>query len=297
MDSEHLKSQVPAMDALSLMPISGLTRRQLWRHTLPHSVPSPSFLWFVRGNARLIIEGRAIGIGPNVCVTLPAQTAFAIEPGAQTQATFVQIPTSGLLPMPMGVHLIRINDISTQGELSGLLDRIAQGQTSDRPEAKRATFARLMLVSSILERLTGPDTAQTAQLASQKLSARFTREVEQCYATGATLNDIGDMLGVTPTHLTRTFKTTCGITAARYLGDRLMHAARCALIDTPNSAAEIARDLGFSSPAYFSRAFLHHAGETPGKFRNHQRPNTHQSNAASGKIHPTQSDQPTSIMT
>jgi len=113
MDIEHLKSQVPAMDALSVMPISGLTRRQVWRHTLPHSVPRPSFLWFVRGNARLIIEGRAIGIGPNVCVTLPAQTAFAIEPGAQTQATFVQIPTSPLLPMPEGVHLIRVNDIGT----------------------------------------------------------------------------------------------------------------------------------------------------------------------------------------
>ena len=296
MDIEHLKSQVPAMDALSVMPISGLTRRQVWRHTLPHSVPRPSFLWFVRGNARLIIEGRAIGIGPNVCVTLPAQTAFAIEPGAQTQATFVQIPTSPLLPMPKGVHLIRVNDIGTQGELSGLLDRIAKGQTSGGLGSERAALARLMLVSSMLERLTGPDTAQTAQSASQKLSARFTREVEQCYATGATLNDIGDMLGVTPTHLTRTFKSTCGMTAARYLGDRLMHAARSELIDTPNSAAEIARDLGFSSPAYFSRAFLHHAGETPGKFRNHHRPNRHQSDAASGKIRPAQSDQRVSLM-
>ncbi|KGK78916.1 hypothetical protein PM03_10105 [Thalassobacter stenotrophicus] len=297
MDIEHLKSQVPAMDALSLMPISGLTRRQVWRHTLPHSVPGPSFLWFVRGNARLIIEGRAIGIGPNVCVTLPAQTAFAIEPGAQTQATFVQIPISPLLPMPEGVHLIRVNDIGTQGELSGLLDRIAKGQTSGGPGSERAALARLMLVSSMLERLTGPDTAQTAQSASQKLSARFTREVEQCYATGATLTDIGDMLDVTPTHLTRTFKSTCGMTAARYLGDRLMHAARSELIDTPNSAAEIARDLGFSSPAYFSRAFLHHAGETPGKFRNHNRSNTHQSDAASGKIRPAQSDQRVSLMT
>ncbi|CUH59008.1 AraC family transcriptional regulator [Thalassobacter stenotrophicus] len=297
MDIEYLKSQVPAMNALSLMPISGLTRRQVWRHTLPHSVPGPSFLWFVRGNARLIIEGRAIGIGPNVCVTLPAQTAFAIEPGAQTQATFVQIPTSSLLPMPEGVHLIRVNDIGTQGELSGLLDRIAKGQTSGGPGSERAALARLMLVSSMLERLTGPDTAQTAQSASQKLSARFTREVEQCYATGATLNDIGDMLDVTPTHLTRTFKSTCGMTAARYLGDRLMHAARSELIDTPNSAAEIARDLGFSSPAYFSRAFLHHAEETPGKFRNRNRPNTHQSDAASGKIRPAQSDQRVSLMT
>ena len=176
------------------------------------------------------------------------------------------------------------------------MDRIAKGQTSGGLGSERAALARLMLVSSMLERLTGPDTAQTAQSASQKLSARFTREVEQCYATGATLNDIGDMLGVTPTHLTRTFKSTCGMTAARYLGDRLMHAARSELIDTPNSAAEIARDLGFSSPAYFSRAFLHHAGETPGKFRNHHRPNRHQSDAASGKIRPAQSDQRVSLM-
>ena len=149
MDIEHLKTQIPAMDALSLTPISGLTRLQIWRHTLPHSVPRPSLLWFVRGNARLILEGRAIGIGPNVCVTLPAQTAFAIEPGAQTQATFVQLPSSPLLPMPEGIHLIRVHDLSTQGEMSGLLDRIATGQASGEPGSERAALARLMLVSSM----------------------------------------------------------------------------------------------------------------------------------------------------
>ena len=297
MDIEHLKTQIPAMDALSLTPISGLTRLQIWRHTLPHSVPRPSLLWFVRGNSRLILEGRAIGIGPNVCVTLPSQTAFAIEPGAQTQATFVQLPSSPLLPMPEGIHLIRVHDLSTQGEMSGLLDRIATGQASGEPGSERAALARLMLVSSMLERLSGPDTIQSPQSASQKLSSRFTQEVEQCYATGATLNDIGDMLAVTPTHLTRTVKSTCGITAARYLGDRLMHAARCELIDTPNSAAEIARDLGFSSPEYFSRAFLHHAGETPGKFRNRNRPAAHQSDVASLKMHVAQNDRRMSSMT
>ena len=296
MDIEHLKSQIPAMDALSLRPISGLTRVQIWRHTLPHSLPGPSLLWFVRGNARLIIEGRAIGIGPNVCVTLPAQTAFAIEPGTQTQATLVQLPTSPLLPMPEGIHLIRVHDIASQGELSGLLDRIGTGQAKGGPGADRAALARTMLVSAMLERLTGPETLHLPQSAPQRLSARFAQEVEQCYATGATLNDIGDVLGVTPTHLTRTFKSTCGMTAARYLGDRLMHAARSELIDTSNSAAEIARDLGFSSPAYFSRAFLHHAGETPGTFRTRGRPALRQPDVASAKTRPTQSDQNVSVM-
>ena len=296
MDIQHLKSQIPSMDALSLTPISGLTRVQLWRHTLPHALPNPSLLWFVRGNARLIIEGRAIGIGPNVCVTLPAQTAFAIAPGAQTQATLMQLPLSPLLPLPEGIHLIRIHDITTQGELSGLLDRIASGRAQGGPGSERATLARAMLVASLLERLTGPDTRHLPKTASHRLSARFAKEVEQSYATGATLNDIGDVLGVTPTHLTRTFKSTCGMTAARYLGDRLMHAARCELVDTSHSAAEIARDLGFSSPAYFSRAFLQHAGETPGRFRTHARPAPRHNDVTSTKMHRSKNNQNVSFV-
>ena len=40
--------------------------------------------------------------------------------------------------------------------------------------------------------------------------------------------------------------------------------------DTGDSAAEISRRLGYSSPAYFSRAFLAHAGVTPGAVRANQ---------------------------
>lgn len=289
MDIAYLKSHIPDLGALSVTPISGVTRMQIWRHTLPHALPSPGLVWFTRGHARMIVDGRAIGISPNVCVVLPANTGFAIEPGAQMQASLVQLPISPLLPMPEGLHLLRIHDIATQGEVSGLIERIASGLEHGGPGADRAALARAMLLTAVLERLTRTATPLAPATAPQRLAARFTQEVEQCYATGATLADIGDMLDVTPTHLTRTLKATCGMTAAHYLGARLMHAARSELLDTPHSAADIARDLGFSSAAYFSRAFLHHAGETPGKFRARHRAKAPRADARSSTSRAIQS--------
>ena len=46
-----------------------------------------------------------------------------------------------------------------------------------------------------------------------------------------------------------------------------MAEARRRLVDTDDSAAKIARDLGYSSPAYFTRAFGQETGTTPTGYR------------------------------
>jgi AraC-like DNA-binding protein len=39
------------------------------------------------------------------------------------------------------------------------------------------------------------------------------------------------------------------------------------LSETDQPVGQIARDLGFTSPAYFTRAFQHQTGKTPSAFR------------------------------
>ena len=79
--------------------------------------------------------------------------------------------------------------------------------------------------------------------------------------------DFATALGVTPTHLTRCCNTACGRPASALLQDRRIFAARKLLAETRIPVGKIAEQLGFNSPAYFTRAFQHLTGKSPTAFR------------------------------
>ncbi|WP_298213344.1 helix-turn-helix domain-containing protein [Acidovorax sp.] len=79
--------------------------------------------------------------------------------------------------------------------------------------------------------------------------------------------DYARALSVSPTHLSRVARTTTGASAQRLIEARLMHEARRNLAYTHLGMATIAYTLGYTDPAYFSRAFTRDAGLSPRAFR------------------------------
>lgn len=78
-------------------------------------------------------------------------------------------------------------------------------------------------------------------------------------------------LGLSPTHLNRIARSQTGRTISGLLTDRIISEARRGLLFSIMSIQDIALDLGFSDPAYFSRYFRNAVGETPRAFRERQR--------------------------
>ena len=74
-------------------------------------------------------------------------------------------------------------------------------------------------------------------------------------------------LGVTSTHLSRACRSALGASAHELLNERVMYAARERLRGSQAPVNRIAQDLGFSSAAYFTRAFQKSTGESPSRFR------------------------------
>jgi len=72
---------------------------------------------------------------------------------------------------------------------------------------------------------------------------------------------------VTPAHIARVCKAACGISAADLLKQNSLQRARCLLRDEGLKAVDIAKRLGFSTPAYFTRLVKSHTGETPSTLR------------------------------
>jgi AraC family transcriptional regulator, transcriptional activator of pobA len=84
---------------------------------------------------------------------------------------------------------------------------------------------------------------------------------------GWRLRDYADALGVTPAHLNRLIRAATGLSASAWLEARLFREARRLLAYTPMSVAEVGYRLGFTDPAYFSRAFRRHVGQPPTAWR------------------------------
>jgi AraC family transcriptional regulator len=68
-------------------------------------------------------------------------------------------------------------------------------------------------------------------------------------------------------HFTRSFRTTFGTSAHRYLILQRVEIAKVLLSETNNSLVEIAAQTGFSDQAAFTRTFANVVGATPAKWR------------------------------
>jgi AraC-like DNA-binding protein len=153
-------------------------------------------------------------------------------------------------------------------EINLCLDSIQRELDSPHPGHDRAARHHLGLLGVWMERQAARMPAEAvAPDAARRLVIRFTAVLEREFRSGRGVADYAAALGVTPTHLTRCCKQTCGRPASALLHDRLLFEARRMLAETDQPVGHIARDLGFTSPAYFTRAFLHQTGKTPSAFR------------------------------
>ncbi len=260
-------AEADRLAGLSLEMVTPLRRHGRWRRALPHVEPLPVLIWIQRGQGRITVLGRTRGFAPATCITVPPGTPFSIEPGTITEGTLLRLPDLFEAPLPASPRHLRLSDINAQAELAGLLDNLSRhGDLTDAPSA-RAALGRLILISALVERIATADAAPAPD-APARLAARYARAVEEHLSAAVTLDILGRDLGVTPTHLTRTMQTTCAMSAQQYLHARLMHEARSRLADTESPIGDIAAAMGYSSAAYFSRAFARSAGESPSSFRN-----------------------------
>lgn len=81
------------------------------------------------------------------------------------------------------------------------------------------------------------------------------------------LDELAEEAGVSGRHLTRLFVSATGMTPARYATVRRLDRAKVLLIDQKKQVADIADELGFASPATFTRWFRLNEGRTPTEFR------------------------------
>jgi len=99
------------------------------------------------------------------------------------------------------------------------------------------------------------------------LVQHFIGLVEKKFQQIHLVQDYADMIGLSPAALNKYVKKITGNTAGEIILDRLMLQAKRYLIYTDLSNKEIAYQLSYDDPSYFSRIFKKKTGLTPSGFR------------------------------
>jgi AraC-like DNA-binding protein len=253
---------------LRLVAIPRLAAGGRWRVEAMRSISEPLLLWFTKGQGRITVSGQTRGYTAHNAVFIPPGVMHGFEVGAQVfgTAVFFGRDSDAVLPA-QPVHL-RIREVQAQVEVNLILDAIQRELDSTAPGHDRAARHHLGLLGVWLERQAARQAAEAQRPdAARRLVARYTALLEQEFHSGQGVAEYAARLGVTPTHLTRCCNLACGRPASALLHDRLLFEARRLLSETDLPVGRIATELGFTSPAYFTRAFQHQTGTTPSAFR------------------------------
>lgn len=155
---------------------------------------------------------------------------------------------------------------------------VISGKVLSAEYIERLDFARLALHSKdILNEV------ETTHLLQQTLSGRVllpqhtsilikrtVAYLQQNFDQPLSLQKIAQEIGISRNYLVRNFHQELGISPWEYLNRYRVKEAKRLLETSDLSITEVAAQIGFDDPAYFSRIFRSHSGQSPKEYRNRQ---------------------------
>jgi len=237
------------------------------RHARLHQM-----LLITHGGGKAGIEGSVSALSPLSLLNVPAGCVHGFSFLKDTRGWVVTLADTVLddvLKESEGVGPLLRNPriVSADKDTEGTFHRISQ-------EHAQLGFAR----AHILRALSGLLIGQVARAISQSekspanapdlnLRTRFEALVDSQYSQHWGVSEYARELAVTPGHLSRVMRRATGFSASRMIEERVVREARRHLAYTNLTISEIAYDLGFIDPAYFSRVFSRSTGVSPRAFR------------------------------
>ena len=260
---------------VEVQSVGRLVQGGKWRTEAMRSYERPVLMWITRGQGRLTIAGRTCGYGPHNLVFLPPKTMHGFSTLGQVLGSLVFLPNDALFDWPDEPLHFRIQQVQRQRELTAMIENMLREQTSGTDRANLALYHHAGLLGVWLSRAaeemgaTQPQSPGTRlDTAAHRLAEAFTALVERDFRRPDGVQHYARLLGVTPTHLSRVCLKIAGVPALDILTDRRHFEARRLLRDSHLQISDVAKQSGFASAAYFTRAFRARNCKSPSEFRN-----------------------------
>lgn len=266
-DQRSAAPLAPPPDRVDVQSLGALAQGGRWRTAAMRAHRRPALYWITRGQGRATIAGTTRGFGPNTAFLLPPGVMHGLDLLGQVAGWRVLLPAGAVLDWPDTPCRLCLRDGRRQLELTALIDALRAEVEAERPHREAALIHEAGRLAVWLAR--AADDRETEPAASRygRIAARYADLIESHFADGRGVAAYAERLGVSATHLARVCREVSGRSAHDLLIDRRLYEARRLLAQGEASVGGIARATGFTTAAYFARAFRAHTGLSPSAFR------------------------------
>jgi AraC family transcriptional activator of pobA len=270
----------PALGLLHCESIAARSNRHDWE-IRPHRHDALFQLLYMRnGTGFAELEGRKERLGPGCLLSLPALTVHGFRFSRDVDGYVVTFPdaalTAVLWEMPDFIAFLSLprliwlpQDSDARADLDQAVLRLVEEFGRVAPGRAAVLHAHLSTLLVSFGRAMLVRDSWRAGTRSRKMRhlRDFRATVERTFRNTQSIGTYASSLGITATQLNRLCREVVGKSALDIVHDRLILEAKRELIYTTLTVNEIAYDLGFRDPAYFSRFFRKRTGVPPSRFR------------------------------
>lgn len=146
--------------------------------------------------------------------------------------------------------------------LENLIEEFTNSETAQHDMLQ--TYLKQLIIHSVRIQ---KENHQLKENNESKLFKDFSVLVEMNFKQLHSVTDYANRLGVSPKSLTKNFQKVGTTTPSDFIKNRIILEAKRQLLYSSDSVKQIAFDLGFNDPAYFSRFFTKATSKSPLQFK------------------------------
>ncbi len=275
MPRQSILVSCPAFEARAVCYAGGRGMDAFERH------PAHELFYQTAGISRCQAGDKAYKLCAGAMLLLPAGTAHRITVPRQAPVRGIEIHFAPDFLRPLQPACPReMPDTALQSGEAVLLTAPANGEPliaaipqrlarlSAEPEAAAMPECRLLLAALLLALRPQLEAAmQPGGPAAQRLAEAVQIFLAEHYAEPCGLPALAARMGVSPAHLSRSFKRATGVGVNACLAAMRVRAAQACLRAGEQDLAAVARRCGFGTDAQFRRVFKAACGVTPSRYR------------------------------
>ena len=266
-------------DCLHYEPVAVRGKEMDWTIPAHRHEGLHQFQLLERGAVSGTIDGRTFEAAAPALLMLAPGSVHGFTYTRDAVGHQVTVPSATLGPLLGNTQLARTGlgasfvlsgaaVADTARECAALFAAVAREFQSYNAGRVQALLAHATLLALTFLRCRGQAQGPDAHKAlPDTLVQRYRSLLEANYRSHEPLSFYAGALGVTADHLARICRKVTGQSAVELLHERMMLEARRLLAYTPMTVSEVAQQLGYHDPAYFTKFFTRQVGDTPTAYR------------------------------